>query len=137
MRHLQIILSALFLFALGMSFSQVTAQTEELTPPQLYLELDPSFVVNIEDGETVRFLQVNTTLQFSDQLAQPLIEKHLPAIRHAMVMILSGLPAKEIKTSKGKQDVQTVALQEVQKIMSETTGQPVIEAVYFTGFVIQ
>ncbi|MDH5181868.1 MAG: flagellar basal body-associated FliL family protein [Gammaproteobacteria bacterium] len=115
------------------------AQSDGGLPAQLYFKLDPPFVVNIEDGEVVRFMQVNTELQFSDPAAQPLIEKHVSAIRHAIVMLLSGQPAKVLKTAKGKEDLRVAALAEVQKIFAENTGvkKPVIESLYFTGFIIQ
>ena len=106
-------------------------------PQQFYLKLDPALVVNIEDGEVVRFLQVDTQLQFAAQESQPLIEKHLPAIRHEMVMLLSGQPAAEIKTAEGKEKLRNSALEAVQKVMQENTGEPVVDALYFTTFVIQ
>jgi len=111
--------------------------SKELTPTQLYIKIEPPFVVNVDDGETLRFLQVNTELQFSDALAQPIIEKHMPAIRHAMIMLLSGQPAKEIKTPKGKETLRMAALEKVQKVMTDNTERPVVEAIYFTGFIIQ
>lgn len=117
--------------------SKPASGENELTPTLLYIKLEPPFVVNVEDGETLRFLQVNTELQFSDALAQPIIEKHIPAIRHAMIMLLSGQPAKEIKTPKGKETLRMAALEKVQKVMTDNTEQPVVEALYFTGFIIQ
>ena len=106
-------------------------------PQQFYVKLDPALVVNIEDGDIVRFLQVDTQLQFAAQESQPLIEKHLPAIRHEMVMLLSGQPAAEIKTAAGKEKLRSNALEAVQKVMQENTGNPVVDALYFTTFVIQ
>jgi len=106
-------------------------------PPQFYLKLDPALVVNIEDADIIRFLQVDTQLQFAAQESQAMIEKHLPAIRHEMVMLLSGQPAVEIKTAAGKEKLRTSALLAVQKVMQENTGNPVVDALYFTTFVIQ
>ena len=106
-------------------------------PQQFYLKLEPALVVNIEDGDVIRFLQVDTQLQFAAQESQPMIEKHLPAIRHEMVMLLSGRPAAEIKTVAGKENLRSTVLAAVQKVMQENTGNPVIDALYFTTFVIQ
>lgn len=104
---------------------------------KLYLKLDPPLIVNVDGGDIVRFLQVDAEIQYGEQLAQPIIEKHMPAIRHAMLMLLSDQPVTEIKTPKGKESLRESALKAIQQVMIDTTGEPVIEAVYFTGFVIQ
>lgn len=120
-------------------FIHGTAWSEEQPglPPQIYMKLEPPFVVNVEDGDVVRFLQVNAELQYSDATAQPLIEKHMDAIRHTMVMLLSGQPTKVLKTAKGKEDLRLNAQKEIQKLLTEYAGKPLIEAIYFTGFIIQ
>lgn len=105
--------------------------------PKIYFKLEPPLVVNVEEGDIIRFLQVDAQLQFAKQLAQPIIEKHMPAIRHAMIMLLSGQSVTEIKTSQGKEKLRESTLKVIQQVMTDTTGEPVVDAVYFTGFVIQ
>jgi len=119
------------------------AQTPAPAPPadgettKLYFKLEPPLVVNVDEGDIVRFLQVDAQIQYADPLAQAIIEKHMPAIRHALVMLLSGRPVTEIKTPQGKEKLREMTLKELQHVMTETTGEPVIDAIYFTGFVIQ
>ncbi len=104
---------------------------------KLYLKLEPALVVNVEEGDVVRFLQVNAQLQYGQPLAQPIIEKHMPAIRHAMIMLLSGQSVTEIKTPQGKEHLRETTLKAIQQVMTDATGEEVVDAVYFTGFVIQ
>lgn len=133
------------LFILFLSAWQTSiAQTSSAAPPladgetaKHYIKLEPALVVNVEEGDIVRFLQVDTQMQFSDPLALHILEKHMPAIRHAMVMALSGQSVTEIKTPQGKEKLRTATLKKLQQVMIETTGEPVIDAIYFTGFVIQ
>jgi len=119
------------------SAGKSAAGTAQVEPPKLYFKLEPSLVVNVDEGDVVRFLQVDAQIQFTDPLAQGIIEKHLPAIRHALVMLLSGQSVTDIKTSQGKEKLRESTLKQLQLVMKETTGEPVIDAVYFTGFVIQ
>lgn len=136
MRRLLVML--VMLAALVAPSTSVSSEEQTGGPPtQFYLKLDPALVVNIEDGDIIRFLQVDTQLQFAAQESQAMVEKHLPAIRHEMVMLLSGQPAVEIKTAAGKEKLRTNALLAVQKVMQENTGNPVVDALYFTTFVIQ
>ncbi len=134
---LMIMLSSGFQLAYASSSESAPPATAESETPKIYLKLDPALVVNVEEEDVTRFLQVDAQLQFGDQLAQPIIEKHMPAIRHAIIMVLSGSSVKEIKTAHGKEVLREATLKELQKVMTETTGEPVIDAVYFTGFVIQ
>lgn len=138
MRRLYFFQLSLFILILTISNSLFAqAGSPEALPAQIYLKLEPPFVINVEDGEVIRFLQVDAELQFSDPVAQPMIEKHLPAIRHAMVMLLSGQPTKTVKTAKGKEDLRVAALKKVQKIMTDNTGKPIVEGLYFTTFIVQ
>ena len=105
--------------------------------PKLYLKLEPPLVVNVDEGDVMRFLQVDAQLQYGQPLAQPIIEKHMPAIRDAMIMLLSGQSVTEIKTPQGKEHLRETTLKAIQQVMTEATGETVVDAVYFTGFVIQ
>ena len=117
--------------------AKAAAPTPDGMTPKFYLKLEPPLVVNVEEGDVVRFLQVDAQLQYGVELAEPIIAKHMPAIRHALVMVLSGQSVTEIKTPQGKEKLRDTTLKELQQVMTETTGEAVIDAVYFTGFVIQ
>lgn len=110
---------------------------DNIKKPKIYLKLDPALVLNVEEKDVTRFLQVNAQLQFTDPLAQAIIEKHMPAIRHSIIMTISGSDVPKIKTSQGKEDLRKATLADLQKLMTEITEEPVIEEVYFTGFIIQ
>ena len=135
------ITALIILFLSAMQTSH--AQSSKAPPPadgelpKHYLKLDPPIVVNVDEGDIVRFLQVDTQMQYSDPLAEAIIEKHMPAIRHALVMALSGQSVTEIKTPQGKEKLREATLLKLQQVMTDTTGEPVIDAIYFTGFVIQ
>ena len=128
-----------------MSATQISYASTEATPPstvandapKFYLKLEPALVVNVDEGDIIRFLQVDAQIQYGVELAQPIIEKHMPAIRHAMVMLLSGQSVTEIKTPQGKEKLRELTLKQLQQIMIDTTGEAGIDAVYFTGFIIQ
>ena len=143
------VLTTLFILLMALTNDQASAKAKEAAAPaangaggeaeapKLYLQLEPPLVVNVDEGDVVRFLQINTQIQYSKQLALPIIEKHMPAIRHAMIMLLSGQSVTAIKTSEGKEKLRESTLKAIQQVMTETTGEPIVDAVYFTGFVIQ
>lgn len=102
-----------------------------------YLSISPAFVVNVNDGLTVRHMQVKVQLKLSSPDFGKYVEQHKAAIQHEMVMLLSGRPVAELKTIQGKETLRNEALAVIQKVMQENTRQKIVEAVYFTELIIQ
>ncbi len=103
----------------------------------VYYAFDPAFVVNFQDSSAVRFLQVTIEVMSRDPLAIEAVKTHMPVIRNSLVLLLSSQTPENIMTREGKEKIRSDALKEIQKVMTEQTGSPSIEAVYFTGFVMQ
>ena len=104
--------------------------------PPAYVSLEP-FIVNVSDGSRVRHMQVTTQLKLSSSNLQKFIEEHNPAIRHEMVMLLSDQAVAEVRTVQGKEKLRSEALTALQTVMQNNIGIPAIDAVYFTGLIIQ
>ena len=65
------------------------------------------------------------------------IKANMPRIRNSLMLLFSQQHAKDLATREAKEALQKQALDQVQAIMREETGSPSIEALYFTGFVMQ
>ncbi len=103
----------------------------------VYYAFDPAFVVNFQDSSAIRFLQVTIEVMSRDPIAIEAVKTHMPVIRNSLVLLFSSQTPENIMTREGKEKIRTDALKEIQKVMKEQTGSPSIEAVYFTGFVMQ
>lgn len=115
-----------------------TAAEQAVVPlPAAYLALDPAFVVNLEDPEIPHYLQVDMQVMSRDPIALETVRVHLPRIRNSLLMLFAQQKPADLATREGKEQLRVAALAEVQKVMQEETGQPVVEAVYFTSFVMQ
>ena len=102
-----------------------------------YVALEPPLVVNVDDNGTLRFLQVATQVSVKTPGADSMLEHHDPAIRDALIMLLSSKQVSEIRTVKGKENLRKQARSQIRKIMKRQTGETVVNAVYFTSFIIQ
>ncbi|KAF1688335.1 flagellar basal body-associated FliL family protein [Pseudoxanthomonas taiwanensis] len=103
-----------------------------------YMALEPPFVVNLaasEDGP--HYLQVEIQLVTRDTNALANLERHAPAIRARLLMLLAQQSAADIADRAGKERLQKEALEEVQKLMRAETGNPSAEDLLFTSFVTQ
>lgn len=102
-----------------------------------YLGLEPAFIVNLESGEEAHYLQAEVQLMARDAHALDMAKVHVPLLRNTLLMLFGQQKPADLATRAGKEKLQQAALAEVQKVLTVETGKPVVEAVYFTSFVMQ
>lgn len=120
-----------------LSSRHAAAAAEPAVKAELYLPLDPAFVVNFRDDESLRYLQVAVTLMSHDQAAIDAAKGAEPVIRDALVSLFSSQEYSIIGNAAGRQKLQAQALEAVRKIVQARLGKPGIDALYFTSFVMQ
>lgn len=109
----------------------------EMSKQEQYLAMDPPFVVNFKDDQSMRFLQVGVSLMSHDPASLTAAKEAEPVIRNALVMLFSSQDYTILSDAAGKQKLQAEALASVRKIVEQRLGRPGIEALYFTSFVMQ
>lgn len=124
-------------FVMGRN-APATAATAPRPAPALFHQLDPSFVVNFEAEQLVRFLQVTIEVMTRDPATLEFVKQHEPVIRNDLLMLLSNQKYEVLATQAGKDDLRLRALEAVRAIAAREGGDPAkLEAVYFTSFVMQ
>jgi flagellar FliL protein len=113
----------------------VVAASPKVSPP-IYKSLEPAFVVNIDDGRTVRFLQVKVDVMARDQSTLDDIGSVEPRIRHDIIMLFSTMTREMVRDQSQREQLQSQVLNIINAVLKEQ-GKPGIEAVYFTSFVVQ
>jgi len=113
------------------------AAGHEAPKPAFYVELDPPLVVNFDDSQSVRFLQVSMQLLVREEKLVELVKLHSPVIRNNLLQVLNGRDYHELMTREGKEKLRQECLKEVQKILTKEAGAPTVEDLYFTSFVVQ
>jgi flagellar FliL protein len=108
-----------------------------MSKQEQYLTLDPPFVVNFKDDQSMRFLQVGVSLMSHDAEALTAAKEADPVIRNALVLLFSSQDYSILSDAAGKQKLQAQALEAVRKILEKRLGRPGVEALYFTSFVMQ
>ncbi len=106
--------------------------------PALYQPLEPPLVVAFEaaDGAT-RYLQMSVQVMARDQAAIDAVKTHAPAIRNNFLFLIGNREYASLGTVAGKEKLRSEMLDEVRAIMQRNTGDPGVEEVYFTSFVMQ
>jgi flagellar FliL protein len=102
-----------------------------------YVDLKPAFTVNLDPDDAVHFLQVSMqVLTFNADVAAE-IEKHKPLIRNNLVMLFGNQKSVDLRTPKGKENLQKGALGIVQSVINKFGSGGEVDNVFFTTFVMQ
>ena len=105
--------------------------------PTLYLKLEPEFIVNFSGDQEVNYIQLEIQLMARQQYYIDQAVQNMPAIRHQILLLLSGQKYSELRTPEGKEKLRGEILSMVQEMLGATPKVPGIEAVYFTMFIMQ
>jgi len=125
-------------FMKGEPEGEETAEAEPEKKPAIYQSLHPPLVVNFKDSAgDAHFMQITMEVMSRDQAAINAVREHVPVIRNALILLFSSAVYDEVTTTEGKEKLLSDGLAEIQRVMTEETGEPGIEALYFTALVIQ
>ncbi|VAW72070.1 hypothetical protein MNBD_GAMMA12-3038 [hydrothermal vent metagenome] len=102
-----------------------------------YLELPKAIVVNLDGSSGVRFLQISVALMVYDEAHVELLKKHLPVIRHSLVLLFSSQNFSELQSVAGKKKLQADALKTIREELEKLIGDPIVEAIYLPSIVGQ
>jgi len=94
--------------------------------------LEP-FIVNIYDGQEVRYLKLKVEFEMSGAEIKPEIEAKQAPLRDAILVLLTTKTLQEIQDIQGKNQLRDEILSSVNKILPP--GK--ITKIYFTDFVVQ
>lgn len=103
----------------------------------IYFPLKPPIIVNFQARGRQRFLQAELTLMARENEVIEAVEMHMPMIRNSLVMLFGGQVYEDMQTAEGKELLRQEALTEVQRLLEQETGNPGVEQVLFTNFVMQ
>lgn len=111
--------------------------TEADLPPPIYASLGDPMVVNFNDNGQLRFLQVSVDVMAREHDAIDNVGKNLPILRNNLLLMFGNFDYKFLASLEGKEKMRSDALAEVRSVLARITGEPGIEDLYFTSFVIQ
>jgi flagellar FliL protein len=97
-------------------------KSDHATPPA-FVPLDP-FVVNLSDKEAERFAQIGVTLQVDDPKVADELKVYMPAIRNAVLLILSHKSSADLLTVEGKQKLAEEIRREAARAMGYEVEDP-------------
>jgi flagellar FliL protein len=105
--------------------------------PEDFIAIEHPIVVNVLSSDQLHFLRFTTQFKLSDPALADNVKLHMPALKDALILLLSEKKYFEVTTANGKQQLRDDALAHVRKVMRDLTGDPTIESIFFTSLVVQ
>ncbi|TKB58237.1 flagellar basal body-associated FliL family protein [Ferrimonas aestuarii] len=116
---------------------QVDLTTQVTIGDALYVSLPRPFLFNLPSDKRSYLVQINVQIQVRGIEAQDLVKKHIPLVEDSLLSTFSSADAAKLQSREGKNELRSLALTNVQSILSGVTGKPLVEKILFTGFVMQ
>ncbi|MFV2059323.1 MAG: flagellar basal body-associated protein FliL [Gammaproteobacteria bacterium] len=122
---------------------------ELVVKPAIYFELKPDFVINFESDGKANFLSVQIQLMARESEPLDVIQAQMPVLRNNVLLLLSSQKYDVVRTLEGKEKLRKDIMGILKKIideenvaLKEKNGEDFheiapIEAMYFTGFIMQ
>ena len=133
-----------FLSLLLLCFSSplFAAEDVEEKPPKdkpSYISLGKKpMVLNLSTvGRRLTFLQIKADVLVKNDDAKEVIEAHIPAIRHKLIILLSEQKVNDMKTPAKREEVRKLATSEIRDMIEEMTNNNDISEILFSNFLVQ
>lgn len=120
---------------------QVYAEEAPAAPVAVvrYVELKPTFITNfgVADSGHLRYVKADVTVRVSNKEAEYAARYHLPALRDSLVLLLARQDETTISSTAGRETIKAEALVELRAILEREEGNPSIDDLMFTNFIVQ
>jgi flagellar FliL protein len=121
----------------GRAADETEDEEHEPLGPALYTALDPPFVVSFEQEDGARYVQMTLQAMARSEETIAAVKQHSPAIRNAVLFLVSGYDLELLTTQAGKEQLRKDLLVAANEILAKNGSEEPIEELYFTSLVIQ
>lgn len=104
-----------------------------------YVALTPPFVGNyaLDGGPKLHVYKADVALRVTGADAQKAVKANEPLIRNQLVALFTQQTIDSMSNVDSKEKLRQEALKQVQQIMNDETGKPVVEDLLFNNFIAQ
>ena len=116
------------------SYANSEAKSEEAGPVIEYLEMTPKFTVNL--AEPKKYLLVNVQLLVEGAEHVEKVKKHMPRLRHEMIMMLSGMHVADLQTMEQREALRLKTKELITQELTKIQNSDGFRDVFFSEFLV-
>jgi flagellar FliL protein len=112
---------------------------EGAAPSAIYVSLTPPFVGNyaLDGGPKLRVYKADIALRVTGPEAQAAVKRNDPLIRNQLVALFAQQTVDTMSSAEAKEKIRQEALKQVQQVMTDEEGKPIVEDLLFNNFIVQ
>jgi flagellar FliL protein len=117
--RLFVLLCSLF-FMSNFAFANEGGGEDKPSVGPAYLEITPKFVVNLLEGK--KYLAINVQLLIDGAPTEAAIKKHMPAIKHELIMLFSDRSLDSLQTMEQREALRQEAITTIHNTINKAEG---------------
>jgi len=112
---------------------------ESATPaePVSYVNIAQPFVFNVSGDTRNRVVQIKVQLMVRGSENDNLARYHSPLVESTLLATFASATVEQLRSANGRIELRDKATDDIKAALTKVVGQPVIERVLFTDFVMQ
>ncbi|CAM3330067.1 flagellar basal body-associated protein FliL [Pseudomonas floridensis] len=129
----------LMLLALSLPAMAQEEAKEEGPPKAAYVSLTPPFVGNyaLDGGPKLRVYKADIALRVTGADAEAAVKRNDALIRNQLVSLFTQQTVDTMSSAEAKENIRQEALKQVQRVMNDEEGKPIVEDLLFNNFIVQ
>ncbi|CDU00374.1 putative Flagellar biosynthesis protein fliL [Vibrio coralliirubri] len=129
-------------FFLGSDDSASESQSQPATTvvaaePVMYVNIPQPFLFNVTGDKKDRLVQIKAQLMVRGSKNEDLARYHSPLVESTLLATFASATVDQLRSPTGRVELRDKATEDIKASLAQAVGQPVIEKVLFTDFVIQ
>ncbi|AQP35641.1 MULTISPECIES: flagellar basal body-associated protein FliL [Vibrio] len=113
------------------------AQQALPTDPVAYVNIAQPFVFNVTGDKKDRLVQIKVQLMVRGSENESLARYHSPLVESSLLATFASATVEQLRSPTGRIELRDKATDDIKAALTKAVGQPVIEKVLFTDFVMQ
>ncbi|MCP9337459.1 flagellar basal body-associated protein FliL [Stutzerimonas xanthomarina] len=127
----------LFVLVIALPVVAETSESEAAAKKTIYYALVPALVGNYGSEGRLKYYKADIALRVSGAEAEAKVKHHEPLIRNQLVTLFSQQTDASIGTVEAKEALRQEALKQVQVVLSQEEGQPLVDDLLFNNLIVQ
>ncbi|OLS63193.1 flagellar basal body-associated protein FliL [Pseudomonas putida] len=114
-------------------------EKEGAAPKVSYISLTPPFVGNyaLDSGPRLRVYKADVALKVTGDADAAAVKHHEPLIRNQLVALFTQQTLEAMSNVDAKEKLRQEALKQVQQVLENEEGRPVVEDLLFNNLIVQ
>jgi flagellar FliL protein len=129
------------LLALSLPLAAHASEDEDAkkggAPVVSYVTLVPALVGNFGEGPKLKFFKADLSLRVTGAEVEAKVKHHEPLIRNQLVMLFSQQTEAAMAAAGSRETLRAEALKQVQDVLTQEEGKPLVEDLLFNNLIIQ